>query len=198
MSVGITDTSTDMVTVLCRQCRVKTELDRAADVLGSFSNLGGYLAKQWVQLFEKAPRLTASATVVSTFVGIGAAIFAPPPASPKKSGFEEQIAALDQTQASLDQLARFVGEQRELIRADRAALQRLQGEQRRLEPLVNADRRTVKALLMEQNLRAEAALGRERWIGFGFGVLGSLVASALFAGISILLRHISARRKGAG
>lgn len=178
------------------QSGIRAKLDSAADILGSVSGIGGLMTKGWLAVFDRSPKWTLAATAFAT-VAISVAItFAPAPTAPRAPPFADQMSALDQTQRSLDQLSKFVEAQRESIGASQKALERLRGEQKRLEPLVQADRNVVDALLSQQAVKAAAVADHERWVGFGFGVIASLVASILVQLATMGFKAFR-RRKGA-
>jgi hypothetical protein len=56
----------------------------------------------------------------------------------------------------------------------------LKNERERLEPVIVADRKAIQAVFDLQDERNRANIWRERWIGFGFGVLASVVASIIY------------------
>lgn len=181
------------VRVLCRQCN----LLKAADAFATASNIGPLVAKKWVESFGRAPLWTSTMTA-ATGALLAVAIFVlgdgdqDPPGKPP--GFTEQLRTLDQTQASLDQLSRFIAAQRRNMEADQHTLAKLRRERESLEPLLKADQQTVAALLKAQERQAQENARRERWIGFGLGVLGSLLASAILAAAGLLIRNRLALR----
>lgn len=59
-------------------------------------------------------------------------------------------------------------------------ISKLQEEKQRIEPVVQADRKTIEAVFQLQDQRYASSVRRERWIGFGIGVVSSLVATILW------------------
>lgn len=173
--------------VLCRRC----SLLKAAGALATASNPGGAIAELWLMWFSKAPWLAAIGLAVVPLLLILAGLILQGDeivTAPREDTFEEQLRTLDSTQASLDRLSRFISTQRAQMKADQRSVEQLQAQRKSLEPLVQADRRTVNALLAEQEARGSRIARRERWIGFGLGILGSILASALLMGIGLLIR----------
>ena len=94
--------------------------------------------------------------------------------------YETQLSEMDKLEASLRNLTEFVGTQRTRLKESETLIATLKTEQQRLTPFVEADRRVVKAVLDLQAQEARSYVWRERWIGFGIGVLSSILASALY------------------
>lgn len=170
-----------------------------ADTLTEISGVGKLLARWWLRALKSRPRLTIAATAMGAVIAAGGItlaqyqqeqrrLSAPPPT------FAEQMQSLDQTQSALDRLSRFVEMQRRQMAADQRLLAQLQEQRKSLEPLIAADRRTVNALLRVQEERARQNASRERWIGFGLGVVSSIIASAFLALAGFLLRRWVLRR----
>jgi hypothetical protein len=70
---------------------------------------------------------------------------------------------------------------------------KLQEEKKRIEPLVQADRKVVEAVFQLQEQRSAAGIHRERWIGFGLVVGASVVASFVYTLLVFAYRKL---RKG--
>jgi len=100
---------------------------------------------------------------------------------PLSADFKTQLDQLDHTEDSLKALLSFVQNQRETTALNEQRIQQLENEKSRLEPLVNADKETVIALFTEQELRVSANASKERWFGFGLGILASIIASFAIA-----------------
>lgn len=179
----------------CTSCNARLGMKKAADVLATVSNSSGILARAWIQLFDLAPRLTVAISIILSIAAATLVYTAPKPSVPQQA-FAQQIAALDQTQRSLDQLSDFVAQQRKAIATDQSAIVRLRAEQNRLRPLIQADRKTVDALLAEQQVRADATASRERWYGAGLGILGAFFVSAVLKIGSIVLKRLSRGKSG--
>lgn len=94
--------------------------------------------------------------------------------------YERQVERLDQVQESLANLAEFVTQQQDQLKNSRATLQRLEDEKEKLAPVVEADREVVEAILRAQAERNQASVWTDRGVGFLSGIVGSLLASAIF------------------
>lgn len=68
-------------------------------------------------------------------------------------------------------------------------LQRLKDEEMHLRPVVDADRETVKAVLDAQAQQASASVWRERGIGFGVGILSSILATVLAGAVQMTYKR---------
>lgn len=97
--------------------------------------------------------------------------------------FETQMDTLTKVQTSINNLSEFVINQKEQLRQSEEAVKSLKKEQEALKPMVNADREVVDSILRLQAERATSSAWQERLIGFGLGVVGSLIASLIWSGI---------------
>ncbi|OCL96493.1 hypothetical protein AAX29_02032 [Aliarcobacter thereius] len=91
--------------------------------------------------------------------------------------FKYQIKELSETEKSLKTLLTFIDSQKQKVIIYEQNMQQLENEKQKLEPLVNADKATVEALFKVQEERAKENANKERWIGFGLGILASIIAS---------------------
>lgn len=102
----------------------------------------------------------------------------------KKQGtltFEHQIESLNQVEQSLNTLKTFVVEQRENLRQSEQTISQLKEEQKKLTPIVQANREVIESLIALQAERLSTKTWLERALGFFIGVTASLVASLIFA-----------------
>ena len=106
--------------------------------------------------------------------------------------YTSQLQALDKTKESIQALVGFIDEQRKQLQLSQSAVDALKNEESRIHPLVEADRKVIDAVFAVQEQRNQVAQSRERWIGFGLGVLASVLASSL---ISLIAGRLRARRK---
>ncbi|MFY9618489.1 MAG: hypothetical protein WAM70_08650 [Pyrinomonadaceae bacterium] len=109
------------------------------------------------------------------------------------ASYSHQIENLNTVETSLRNLVEFVQIEKQRLRESEKLLADLKNEEQMLKPIIEADRKTVTSLLEHQNKVAQQQLARERWIGFGLGVISSMVASLLIAGIRIGL--VSRRKR---
>ena len=157
------------------------------------------LVREWTKLYKRAPRATLLITLLGALTA-GTIVFIAESRSSEarearrlqNMSYTKQAEALDETRRNLQALVEFVDEERKRLQVSQQSLDSLKAEHDRLRPLVETDRKAIDAVFAAQEARNQAALGTERWIGFGFGVVSSLVASFLWAVCTYALR----RRKG--
>jgi sensor c-di-GMP phosphodiesterase-like protein len=178
----------DNLRLVCPQCNASL----ANRVFAFASSPSTEAAKLWIRAFDKNAAWTLAGTAAAFLsAAIGIAPWYMKPAADHERPFAEQIRQLDATEQSLRQLSGFIQSQRQQLTQDKETLARLQNERKSLEPVVAAQREAVDAIFRAQEARSAARAGRERWIGFGLGVLSSLLASAVVA----VLRYLYLRRK---
>jgi hypothetical protein len=102
--------------------------------------------------------------------------------------YHEQLEKLGETKRSLENLIRFLEQQKKDLSETQRGLTYLESERARLQPLVEADRKTIDALFTAQEQRNVARQRSERWFGFLMGVVSSLIASAVWFGTTKLLK----------
>jgi vacuolar-type H+-ATPase subunit I/STV1 len=165
----------------------------------SIDSVAQIAASEWLKLYRLSPRLTAVGTVVLAVI-VGSTIYF---TEQKAKGAREvkrlenlsyasQVQKLDETRTNLQALLQFVDDERQNLRVSEQALQTLKKEHEQLRPLVESDRKTVDALFVAQEARNQVAQSTERWVGFGLGVISSLVASFIWAVFS----YARSRRNG--
>ncbi|MBV1928902.1 MAG: HNH endonuclease [Gammaproteobacteria bacterium] len=171
----------DNLAIACPTCNIL----KADKILGTISNPAvESVAKLWIHAYIKSPAVTV---IVSIVVSLAGALVAYQTESHRKTTveaelsknleFKSQIEQLDETEKSLKTLLSFVSSQKDKMTQNEESIQKLEVEKQKLEPLVNADRATVEALFNAQEERAKSNASQERWIGFGLGILASIIAS---------------------
>ena len=170
------------------------------DLLANNQTLSTAVLNLWKAAHARFPRLTIAATICAALAAVAAFIAAMYQDQIERSrrasavaSYEVQLQRLSDADRSLRELGDFVAMQRAQLQSTQHAIAALKAEQTRLEPLVKANRVTVDALFAAQEARNANAQRRERWIGFGRGILTSLLASLLWYGASRLARR---KRKG--
>ena len=138
--------------------------------------------------FEKWPRITTAATTVVTAIGLIGAVLGIQQEQVKRqekerkfADFSVQMKMLGETRESLQTLLAFVDGQEKKMAESRDLLNQLKEQEQQLTPIVQAKKEMVDALFAVQSQRQSSSLLYERWLGFGLGVLASLIASALWA-----------------
>lgn len=128
--------------------------------------------------------------MVAAFLGSVFAVLVARYYEPKTdNNYTLQMRSLDNTKAAIGSLLQFVDEQKKQLRMSQAAIEALKVEQSRLQPVVEADRKLIDAMFAVQEQRSQAAQSRERWMGFGLGVLASLIASIVYSVVAAALRR---------
>lgn len=159
-----------------------------------------FSARLWLQLYRRAPIRTLAFTGLVLSGVVATAIYEELRTKIERearlrqnSTYAAQAHNLDQTRANLESLLAFVENERKQLDASQRALHALKSEHDRLKPVLETDRKAIDALFAAQEARNQAALSTERWIGFGLGVIASLVASFVWAVGSYVVRR---RRNG--
>ena len=107
-----------------------------------------------------------------------------PPISLEESNtYQQKIAELNNISSNLEELQTFIANQKTQLEETEIALQKLEQEQKQLQPVVEANREVVDTLLnsyIEAHERqSQQNIWRERILGFFSGVLSSLVATQI-------------------
>ncbi len=173
--------SQDNIQVSCPKCELLT----VENLFSSFTSPAVESAvRLWIHSYLKSPFITVIISLVigvASSFGVNQIMNTKSLIQPASSGFKEQLEQLDITEDSLKTLLTFVQSQKETTALNEQRIQQLEREKSKLEPLVKADKETVAALFAEQELRASANISKERWFGFGLGIIASIVASFLIA-----------------
>ena len=150
----------------------------------------------WLELYARYPRRTVVGSVILLVVlvtGVAAGIRQDRIDQERRrleaSSYQTQAEQLARVEASLLSLSAFVNEQQHKLRESQDVIAALQAEQQRPRPVVEADRRTVQAILQLQQEQTRKGAVRERWIGFGLGILASVIASVLYGIASVFVRR---------
>ncbi len=93
--------------------------------------------------------------------------------------YAQMVAQLDETQNVLKTMSAFLERERLRINLAEQAVSRLQEERVALEPVVKTQRETVEAILRVHASTVRAYAWKDRLMGFGIGVLSSMVAWAI-------------------
>ena len=94
--------------------------------------------------------------------------------------YAEQINQLNTLEHGIENLQEFIASQRESLVQQNNTLEELKAESDRLQPIVAADKETVKAVLAAHSRSQSGAIWRERIIAFIIGVASSMAAAFLF------------------
>ncbi|WP_417316387.1 hypothetical protein [Cycloclasticus pugetii] len=153
------------------------------------------LAKEWVKLYKLKPVLTSVLTGVLASLLIAGIAYLDQVDREKREGkrlesldYQNQIQQLNQMESNVLQLLAFVDNQKKTLQETEDTILNLKLEKEKLQPLVETDRAVVEALFKAQEDRANENVWRERWIGFGFGIAASLIASFIWFVVSMLVK----------
>lgn len=101
---------------------------------------------------------------------------APNPSTDEYSVVIERIAAMGK---QLSELSRFLEKEQARVADTEATIRKLDQEKSKLEPLVQTQREVVEAILTAHSQRTAKRAWKERFLGFGLGVLASLIAAMI-------------------
>ena len=153
------------------------------------------LAKEWVKLFHLKPVLTSVTTIMISAMLIGAITYLDRVDRIKREAkrlenmdYQNQIEQLSQMENHIRQLLTFVNSQKKSLKETEDTKSSLKSEKEKLKPIVESDRDVVEALFRTQEERINSRIWRNRWMGFGFGILASLIASFIWFVVSLLLK----------
>lgn len=90
------------------------------------------------------------------------------------------ISNIESISKQLSELSDFLKQERQKIAESEATLYKLKTEKTELEPVVNAQRETVEAILSAHAKATGSRAGKERMLGFVTGLIASLLASIVF------------------
>lgn len=164
----------------------------------TIDNTAEILVREWRKFYRQSPLATVVCTLLALAIG-GTAIFliqrnAAAQREMKRlesQSYVTQAQLLDETRVNLRALLNFIEEERRNLKASEQALLALKYEHDQLKPLIESDRKTIDAIFAAQEARNQVAQIAERWIGFGLGVVSSLVASLIWAIFSYARRRSS-------
>lgn len=142
-----------------------------------------------VGIFEFATNQPTSQIVITSLFVILSALFAyvfqdQPPKEQGSAEYTKIIARLAKTTDDLTYLQAFLERERIRVTEAEATLSGLRAEKEKLEPLVKTDRQIIEAVLEAHTQRSKRTVWNERLVGFTLGVFASLLASAVYEGIT--------------
>jgi len=166
------------------------------ELLASHQSISAVVIDYWKRAYKIHPRATVVATILVALALAAVVFFAERQQRIDRdrqaalvARYDTQLRQLDSAEKNLHDLVAFVGAQRRQLENTEQAIAALKAEHVRLQPLVAADRKAVEALFAAQEARNATSQVRERWYGFGGGVLASLLASLLWYGGSYLAKR---------
>jgi len=99
--------------------------------------------------------------------------------SEKPDIYKQQIAALTEVEKNLDNLNRFIKQQKQQLNDSQTILNDLRVEHEKLKPIVSEDEKVVNAILEAQQEHQRKSVWIDRGFGFVAGVFSSMLASLL-------------------
>ncbi|MDZ5764116.1 hypothetical protein [Stenotrophomonas maltophilia] len=185
--------------------------DSISMVLEIASLIVGPVAISFIKLARKSPALAlaVAVTVVSAIAAFALTLDGldrkrAQEAEAKRlesATYSRQLENLQSAEQSLTQLLNFVESQKSSLKLTQDALESMKAElastsaeQTRLRRLAETDRKAIEGFLSVQQEQARKDVWTERMYGFGFGILASIVASALLKLANYLMGRLASRR----
>jgi|TARA_R100000750_G_C2327939_1_gene88983 HNH endonuclease len=180
----------------CRQCNTQ-KADKIIEAISA--PIAKQAAEAWIHAYINSPKVTSAVSFIVGVLGIVLALYFNEQATLKREAklaedlsFTNQINQLNETEENVKTLLSFIQQQRNQMVDNQNSLEELKEEKSKLQPLVSADKEIVETLFSAQEARAKASAKTERWIGFGLGIVASIVASIF---IMIIQYFVKARRR---
>ncbi|WP_321448435.1 hypothetical protein [uncultured Cohaesibacter sp.] len=92
---------------------------------------------------------------------------------------QQQIKKIEQTKTSLKGLIVYLESQQDKIAEGEALIKSLKAQEDAIKPILGVNEKTVAAILDAQANRNKENIWKERFIGFGSGVVASIVAALI-------------------
>lgn len=185
--------------------------DSVSMLLEIASLIVGPVATSFIKLAFKSPAL-ALAVALTVVTAVGSFALALEGMDRKQAReaeakrldsatYSRQLENLQSAEQSLTQLLNFVESQKSSLKLTQDALEAMKAElantsaeQTRLRRLAETDRQAIEGFLSVQQGQAKKDVWTERIYGFGFGILASIVASALLKLANYLMGRLASRR----
>ena len=110
-------------------------------------------------------------------------IQSPPLGSKPGPDYASLIARVDGMKQTIGSIAEFLESEQKRVKATEATVARLLDQQQRLEPIVQAKRETVEAILAAHAGQQLRTIWKERAFSFALGISTSVLASFIFEGM---------------
>lgn len=92
-----------------------------------------------------------------------------------KEYYSTTISKIDKLEVSLGEVCAFLEKERSRIKETQEIIQKLEEEKDTLNPIVETNRQTVDAILSYNSEKQRINIWKERFIGLGLGIVGSLI-----------------------
>ncbi len=146
-----------------------------------------FVLEGYLKAYSKKPKTTIIVSILVAFF-IGFMAYVDTVAKEKKElqvrskylEYDSQLTQLDITVKNLKDLLLFVHSQKSKLQESQSTIEKLKQEHQTIKPLVDADKKVIDALFSVQENRYKNRVWLDRLYGFVFGVLASLLASAIW------------------
>jgi uncharacterized membrane protein YraQ (UPF0718 family) len=148
-------------------------------------NISNILADLISASYKKSPRLTIAVIIftITIIVASASTVEYLREQDFKKNAPSDlltQIEELNKLDSGLNKLTAFIQQQKEQLSEKQSIITELEKKRSELEPIVNSQAEIVDAIFKIQEQRSQ----RNKWfdlgIGFGLGIIGSLIASVIY------------------
>jgi hypothetical protein len=143
-----------------------------------------YATRAFIKVYRRHPVLTV---IITSVLVVTVSILAYLDSQKRQKGFEElraqnldfnnQLTQMENAESILKRLLVFVQNQRDQLKESQTRIEELKKEHEKIKPLIKADRQILESFFWAQEKRQRTNIWKERWIGFVFGILASLIAS---------------------
>jgi len=149
--------------------------------------------EQWLKFYKRSPVLTLTMTVIVTLIiSVGIYLFERGDVKRREQirlknfSYQNQISHLTEMKSNIYDLLEFVEHQKTSLQEHQDLIDSLRIEKDKLKPIVDADRKIVDAIFEAQEEKKENEIVTQRWVGFGLGVVSSLIASIIWQIFNLL------------
>jgi len=180
------------LTASCKLCNI-SKSNKIIDFVTT--PISKQAATAWIHAYKESPKITVWISSLLSIISILMVFYFNNKVNEERQkkfaeniNFTSQIGQLNQTEENLNKLISFVKFQKQQLIINEETIEILKKEKNKLEPLVQADKKIIKSLFLEQETRAKKEATTERWIGFGLGLLASLIASIFILIIQFFIK----------
>ena len=162
-------------------------IDRNNALLGFFNLLLGIF---WLVIADSfSGYLVAALLLILMGTSFTAAyLFQEQPKTAEENEYAKMISQIEGTQDALQTLNKFLVKERKRVHYVEEAVIKLNQEHEALAPVVETKREDVDAILAAYTRAARTSVWKERFMGFGFGLLSSILAGGILYWLEYLQR----------
>jgi cadmium resistance protein CadD (predicted permease) len=161
-----------------------------------FNAFAAIVVQYWFKLYAKRPKLTSIITLIMgifLIIPIGVGIWKDAQRQKERRianlEYTKQITILRDTQDNLQKLVEFIEVQKKEIDNTETLIKTLEERRKNIEPMVKAEETVIQAIFDEQDRRARKDIWFDRMIGFGLGILASLIATVIWYAVGFSLKN---------